>query len=145
MQLRAVLTVVQLSGGTKLALTDRDEIIVMEQAPVPAHDPDHPMNAPDVPEIANKETTVPWLYTAEHVAPQSIPAGFEETVPVPAPDLPTESVCCKSAKVALTVTIDASLAAIWQVAVPEQPPPDQPVNVEPTAGFASRVTSVAKG
>jgi hypothetical protein len=51
-QLKAVLTVVQLNGGTKDALTERSEFIVMEHAPVPAQDPDHPMNAPEVPEIA---------------------------------------------------------------------------------------------
>lgn len=136
--MEAVVTVVQVSGGTNDALTDRDEFIVMEQAPVPTHDPDQPMNAPDVLEIANMETTVPWLYTAEQVGPQSIPAGFDDTVPVPALDLPTDSVYCNSVNVALTL-----LAAVIDTvqAVPVQLLSDHPVNVEPVLGEAVNVTS----
>jgi hypothetical protein len=59
--MEAVLTVVQLSGGSNVAVTDRDEFMVMEHPAVPLQAPDQPMNAPDVPEIANTETTVPWL------------------------------------------------------------------------------------
>jgi hypothetical protein len=51
-QVEAVLTVVQLSGGTNVAVTDRDEFIVMEHPPVPLQEPVQPMNAPVVPESA---------------------------------------------------------------------------------------------
>jgi hypothetical protein len=137
-QVEAVFTVVQVSGGTKFALTNRDEFIVMEQAPVPAQDPDQPMNA-DVLELANMETMVPWLYTAEQVAPQSIPGGFDETVPVPVPDLPTDKVYCNNVKVAVIVL--AAVIDTVQGAVPGQVLPDHPVNVEPVLGAAVSVTS----
>ena len=51
-QIEVVLVVVQLSGGTNVAVTDRDEFMVMEHPPVPLQAPDQPMNAPDAPEIA---------------------------------------------------------------------------------------------
>ena len=137
-QTNAVLTVVQFSGGTNAAVTDRDEFIVIEQAPVPLQEPDQPMNA-DVLELANTETTVPWLYVAEQVIPQSIPAGFDVTVPVPAPDLPTDSVYCRSVNVA--VTLLAAVIDTVQGVVPMQPLPDHPVNVEPVLGEAVNVTS----
>ena len=45
-----------------------------------------------------------------------------------------------SAKVA--VTVRAALIVTLQEPVPEQPPPLQPVNVEPAAGVAVRMTAV---
>jgi hypothetical protein len=139
-QTEAVVIVVQFKGGTKVAVTERDEIIVMEQAPVPAQEPDQPMNAA-VLEVAYIETIVPWLYVAEHVGPQSIPAGFDVTVPMPAlaPALLAESACRKSVKVALTLL--AAVTVTVQGVVPMQPLPDHPVNVEPVLGDAVNVTS----
>jgi hypothetical protein len=138
-QVDAVLTVVQVSGGSNVAVTERDEFIVIEHAPLPAQLPDQPMNAPDAPEIANTETTVPWLYTAEQVAPQSIPAGFEVTRPVPAPAGLTVSVRCNSVNVA--VTLLAATIDTVQGAVPGHPLADHPVNAEPVLGAAVSVTS----
>ena len=137
-QMEAVLTVVQFSGGTNVAVTDRDEFMVMEQPPVPLQAPDQPMNA-DVLELANTETTVPWLNIAEHVVPQSIPAGLDVTVPIPAPDLPTDKVRSRSVNVA--VTLLAAVIETVQGVVPMQTPPDHPVNVEPVLGDAVNVTS----
>lgn len=136
-QMETVVDVVQLSGGTNDAVTERDEFIVMEHAPVPAQDPDHPMNA-DVVEDAYTETIVPWLNSAEHVAPQSMPAGLEVSNPVPAPDVPTVSVYCNSVK--LAVTLLAAVIGTTQGAVPVQPLPDHPSNVEPVLGEAVNVT-----
>ena len=137
-QMEAVFTVVQFSGGTNVAVTDRDEFMVMEQPPVPLQAPDQPMNA-DVLELANTETTVPWLNIAEHVIPQSIPAGLDVTVPIPAPDLPTDKVRSRSVNVA--VTLLAAVIETVQGVVPVRTPPDHPVNVEPVLGDAVNVTS----
>ena len=135
----AVLTVVQVIGGTNVAVTERDEFIVIEQPPVPAQAPDQPMNAPVVLEIANTETTVPWLYTAEHVVPQSIPAGFDVTVPVPVPAMLTVSVRGNSVNVA--VMLLAAVTDTVQGVVPGQPLSDHPVKLEPLLGAAVSVTS----
>jgi len=74
------------------------------------------------------------------VAPQLIPAGLEVTVPLPVPDLLTESVNVCTSKAAVTEV--AALIVTEQVPVPEQPPPLQPAKVEPPAGAAVSVTDV---
>jgi hypothetical protein len=64
------------------------------------------------------------------------------TTPVPpsaagpaVPGTETSTVCAK-----LAVTAVSELSVTWQLPVPEQPPPDQPVNVEPESAAAVRVT-----
>ena len=42
----------------------------------------------------------------------------------------------------VAVTAVSAFIVTWQVPVPEQPPPDQPVNPEPDAGVAFKVTVV---
>jgi hypothetical protein len=74
------------------------------------------------------------------VAPQSIPAGLEVTVPPPDPVLLTESVKVCTLKVAVTDV--AAFIVTAHVPVPEQPPPLQPAKVEPPAGAAVSVTTV---
>jgi len=69
-----------------------------------------------------------------------MPAGELVTVPVPAPAVLTKSGKVCRAKVAVTVC--AALIVAVHVPVPEQPPPLQPVNVEPAAGVAVNVTRV---
>src|SRR5206468_10648205 len=61
-------------------------------------------------------------------------------VPDPAPALVSVSVKDGSAKVA--VTLWAALIVTEHVPVPVQPPPLQPVKVDPAAGVAVRVTAV---
>jgi hypothetical protein len=70
-----------------------------------------------------------------------MPAGALATVPVPVPALLTVTWTCVAA-VNVAVTVTGALAVRIQGAVPAQPPPLQPVNVEPTAGVAVRVTAV---
>jgi hypothetical protein len=74
------------------------------------------------------------------VAPQLIPAGLEVTVPLPDPDLLTDSVNVCTLKVAVTDV--AAFIVTEQVPVPEQPPPLQPAKVDPPAGLAVSVTDV---
>jgi hypothetical protein len=66
-------------------------------------------------------TTVPRSQFAVQVAPQSIPAGAEVTVPAPVQAAVTVTGNCCSVKVADTVVA----AAIVVVQVPEHPPPAQ--------------------
>jgi hypothetical protein len=73
------------------------------------------------------------------VTPQSIPAGELVTVPAPDPDLATVK-ARPTRKVAETVVLESSLTE--HDPVPEQPPPDQPVNADPDWACAVRVTVV---
>lgn len=59
------------------------------QLPVPEQAPLQPLNVEPDAGVAVMVTLVPWLNVDEHVLPQSMPAGVDVTVPVPAPDLVT--------------------------------------------------------
>ena len=69
-----------------------------------------------------------------------IPAGVLVTVPLPVPALLTVSAKLGTPNVAVTVV--AAFNVTVHVPVPEQPPPLQPVNVEPVAGAAVSVSAV---
>src|SRR5439155_1364275 len=77
---------------------------------------------------------------AVHVAPQVIPAGELLAVPLPVPALLTVSATVGRLKVAVTVV--AAETVTTHVPVPEQPPPLQPLKVEPAAALAVNVTLV---
>jgi hypothetical protein len=83
-------------------------------------------------------TSVPELKLATQVAPQSIPAGDEVTVPAPPPTRFTVRENVGGTKVA--VTVSAVFTVTVQVPVPEQPAPDQPVKIEPLPAAAVSVT-----
>src|SRR5437867_8887191 len=111
------------------------------QVPVPEQPPPlQPVKVEPAAGAAVKVTAVPLEYAAAQVAPQEMPAGLLVIVPVPAPVLLTVSVKVCTAKVAVTVVV--ALSVTVQVPVPEQPPPLQPVKVEPAAGAAVKVTAV---
>jgi len=126
-------------GKVNVAVTDVAAFIVTTQVPVPAQPPPlHPLNVEPVVGVAVKVTTVPLVKACEQVAPQEIPAGELVTVPLPVPDFDTVSAnddCMK-----LAVTVWAALIVTVQEPVPVQPPPLQPVNVEPAAAVAVSVT-----
>ena len=64
--------------------------------------------------------------------PQSMPARFDVTVPAPLPDFVAVSAYELSVNVA--VTVFAIVIVTVHDAVPLQPAPDHPVNVEPAPG-----------
>jgi hypothetical protein len=69
----------------KLAVTLRDADIVTVQAPVPEQSPPQPEKVDPAPGEAVSATTVPLANEAEHVDPQLIPAGEDDTEPLPVP------------------------------------------------------------
>lgn len=73
---------------------------------------------------------------AVHVTPQSMPTLDAVTEPDPVPAAATVRVRA-ARKVA--VTLRAWLIVTTHVSVPEQPSPDQPLNVEPVAAVADSV------
>jgi hypothetical protein len=69
-----------------------------------------------------------------------MPVGVEVTVPVPFPTRLTVTVFWASTKFAVAVVAAVIDTVHWPV--PVHPPPDQPMNNEPAAGLAVRVTLV---
>jgi hypothetical protein len=69
-----------------------------------------------------------------------MPDGLDVTVPVPLPFLLTVRILVKSVKVAVTLLATVIDTVQGVVVVPEQPPPDQPVKVEPVPAVAVRTT-----
>lgn len=123
----------------KVAVTDLLAVRFNTQLAVPVHAPLHPVKVEPTSGVAVRVTVVPWGKVAEHVAPQSMPAGLLVTVPEPVPVLPTVTVRTIS-KVAVTVV--SALIAKVHVPVPVQPPPLHPVKVELAPAVAVRITDV---
>jgi hypothetical protein len=86
------------------------------------------------------------LKLAVQMLPQLIPAGEDDTVPVPVPDLAIVSETWPGGgggiSVKVAVQLEFAVRTIWVLAeVPEQLPVHL-VNVEPTLGVADSVTVV---
>ena len=122
-------------------MTDVAALIVTVQVPVPEQPPPlQPVKVNPAAGVAVKVTTVPVVKEVEQVAPQEIPAGELVTVPLLVPAMVTVS--AKEACMKVAVTEVAAFIVTEHVAVPEQPPPLQPVKVDPAAGVAVKVTTV---
>src|SRR6266403_5304106 len=136
-----LLTVSAKLWSASVAVTDVAALIVTVQVPAPVQPPPlQPVKLEPAAGVAVSVTAVPLVNEKAQVAPQEMPAGALVTVPLPAPVLLTVSEKLWSAKVA--VTDCAPLIVTVQVPVPEQPPPLQPVKVDPAAGVAVSVTMV---
>ena len=120
-------------------MTEVAAFSVTVQMPVPVQPP--PVQPVKVEPAAGAAVRVTALVNeAEQVAPQLMPVGALVTVPLPLPDLMTES--AKDGRVKVAVTEVAALTVTVQAPVPAHPPPLQPANVEPVAAAAVKVTAV---
>ncbi len=126
----------------KVAVTDLlASMRTVQVVAVPLQAPLQPVKVEPAAGVAVRVTVVPLGKAAEHMVPQSIPAGLLVTLPLPLPALVTVRVkVVTSEKVAVTNLL-ASMTTVQVVAVPLQAPL-QPVKVEPEAGAAVRVTVV---
>src|SRR5437016_3604331 len=134
----AVGVMMEAAGGVmsvNVAVTVVAAETVTMQGPVPAQPPPvQPAKEEPAAGAAVRVTAVPLGKLAAQVAPQLMPAGALVTVPVPVPAL--ETVSAKVGSVNVAVTVVAAETVTVHVPVPEQPPPLQPVKVEPPAGAA---------
>src|SRR5438046_56690 len=108
--------------SSKRAVTVVLAVSVTVQRSVPEHPP--PLQPPKV----------------EPVAPRASPGGAGVMVRGPMPAVLDVRLTVWRLKVAVTVV--AAFRVTEHVAVPEQPPPLQPVKIEPLAGVAVSVTTV---
>ena len=122
---------------------------VIVHGPVPLHPaPTQPVNVELASGLAVRVTTVPMAKIGAHADPQSRPAGALVTVPCPAPPRPTVTTADGAANVAVTdavavaVPASAAVTVTVQGPVPLHPPPLHPLNVDPAAGLAVKVTWV---
>lgn len=121
-----------------VAVTDRAAVIVTVQVVAEPEQPppDHPANADPEAGLSVSVTLLPRAGLDVHDPGHEMPAPL--TLPEPVPT--TETL---SGRVALKVAVtDWAVIMLTEqvVAVPEQPPPDQPAKVEPAAGVAVSVT-----
>jgi hypothetical protein len=84
-------------------------------------------------------TSVPSAKSWLQLEPQSIPAGLEETEPLPAPARVTAKVCVTGSKPAVTERA-ALIVTVHVLELPEQSP-DQPLKTDPGAAVAVSVTT----
>jgi hypothetical protein len=132
---RACWVSVKVAVTVVAAVTDTVQVLVPEHTP-----PDHPEKVAPVPGVAVRTTLVPYANEVAQVAPQLMPVGVDVTLPLPVPARLMVRTFCARAKFA--VTLVAELTDTVHVPVPEQPPPDQPVNREPDAAVAVSTTLV---
>ena len=97
------------------------------------------MNEDPAAGVAARSITVPEAKGAEQVEPQLIPAGKLETDPVPVPANETASV---NSGTKFAPTVVAAVTGTTQGPVPTHAEPVHPVNANPGAGVALRVTDV---
>src|SRR5262245_11048668 len=142
-----VLTTVSVrgAGGTtvavKVAVTVTGPETVTAQEPVPLQPPPlQPAKVEPAAGAAVSVTTVPGANGVLQVGGHAMPAGLLVTVPEPVPAIATASPS-GPANVAVT-EIGAVVIVTRHGPVPLQPPPLQPVKVEPAAGAAVSVTTV---
>ena len=130
-------------SNAKVAVTVFAAFIVTIHEPVPVHAPLQPINFDPVDGAADNVTTVPALYGLEQSAPHEIPAGALVTVPAPVPVFVTVKAYCGVIVLKFAVTVIFAFMLTTQAFVPVQPPPVQPVKVEPAAAAAVNVTLVS--
>jgi hypothetical protein len=140
-----LLTVSMIVCRPKFAVTEVAAVMLTVQVPAPVQPaPLQPVKIDPGAARAVNVTAVLDGKEYEQLEPQLIPTGLLLTVPLPAPVLPTLRVYeVFKLKLAVTVTFVAKFTV--QVPVPEQPPPLQPVKVEPAAAVAVNVTTVFAG
>jgi hypothetical protein len=125
--------------SVKVAVTDLACVTETTHVAVPEHPaPVHPVKIDPVAGVAPSVTSVSYSKLAEQVGPQSTPAGVDVTVPAPLPAFVTASRCVLRVNIAVTIIGAETLTVHGPV--PVQPPPDQPVNVEPVAAVAVNVS-----
>jgi len=128
-----------------VAPTLRAWLMLTVQDPAPVQAPLQPAKVEPASGIASRVTLAPLVKLALQTPPQLMPAGLEATIPVPVPFLVTLSVEVLGGVAAanVAVTLWAAVIVTAQLPVPVQAPL-QPVNVEPVAGVAVRVTFVPR-
>ena len=124
--------------SVNVAVTLRAAVIDTVHAPRPVQSPDQPVNDEPASGDAVSVTVAPWANVSLQMKPQAIPAGDDETEPLPVPAFATDSALNATENVAVTL-FAASIVNVHEP-VPEHAPL-QPANVELASGVAVSVTT----
>jgi len=137
---RPVLFTVSVKRSLNVAVTVRAaRMVTAQEAPDDESQPLQPMNLDPAAATAVSVTDVPLMYGSEQSAPQLIPDGLAVTVPAPRSAFATASVYTS---LNVAVTVRAAVIVTVHVFADAESHPDQPVNAEPDAAVAVRVTVV---
>jgi hypothetical protein len=122
--------------------------LTVQVSPEVLSQPVQPANIDVESGLAVKVTDPPMSNSAEHVGPQSTPAGLLLTVPDPSPSLRTLRLLWTLSNVAVRIFVHVALEGI----VSQQVDPEgcwqassHPVNVEPGSGVAVSMTTWSSG
>src|SRR5207249_8160171 len=115
-------------------------IVTVHVLACPEQAPLQPLNTAPALACAVNATTVPLVYGAAQVLPQSIPGGLDVTTPAPAPLFDTASVNVASNRAVTLVAAKMVRLHVFDDA--EQAAPLQPVKMDPALGCAVSVTTV---
>nr|WP_209383780.1 hypothetical protein [Rhizobacter sp. AJA081-3] len=114
-------------------------IVTVQVVPAPVQAPPQPLSTWPVAGVALSDTVAPDGNAALQVAPQSMPAGCDRSVPLPVTPTFRVKVCAGGAlKLAVTVRA-ACMDTVHVAAVPAQSPP-HPLKMRPVSAVAVRVT-----
>ena len=100
--------------------------------------PDHPANVEPAVGVGISFTVVFWPYSAEQAVPQSMLAGVVVTFPVPFPAKETVS----AKEIGLNDALQLRLPVIVSMPSEQSASPLQPVNCDPDAAMACKVTEL---
>ena len=133
-----ILVDVPLAATSNVAVTLLSASIVTVHV-VPVHAPDQPVKVEPGLSCAVRPTEVRRANEVRQTLPQSMPDGFDVTVPVPDPPLETDRVGRIATENVAVTALSPSMVIVHVSAEPEHAP-DHAVNVEPFAALAVSMT-----
>lgn len=130
------------AGSNRAVAVLLASIVTVQLNALPVHPPDQPPKVDPVATLALNVTVLFAAKLAVQVRPQSMPAGFDATLPEPVPTWVTVRAALTTAELKVAVTVCAALIVTVQLNVVPVQLPDQPAKLAPLLTTAFKVTAV---